>query len=120
MKGSPFASNRSPYASVRNHTANAATADIFRRQLCSFPAKRALDDYATAEVNSYWEHGEWRLADSSVIDGPYPVARFSPVRPSRRRRHGFEQILIGFNDEDLTPVTVLADMWIGPISNQPR
>lgn len=66
---------------VRNHTASAATAEIFRRQLCSFPAKRALDDYATAEVNWYWEHGEWRLADSSVIDGPYPVARFS-ARPT--------------------------------------
>ena len=41
--------------------------------------------------------------DSSVIDGPYPVARFSacPVLGSTAAR--FEQILDGFTDEDLIP-----------------
>ena len=88
---------------VRNYSTNAATVDIFVLRLWSFPAKGALDDYATAEVRLVWENGEWRLADSSVIDGPYPVARFSarPTLASTAAR--FEQSLAGFDDEDLIP-----------------
>ena len=88
---------------VRNHTASTATVDIYLLRLWSFPAKGALDDYATAEVRLVWENNEWRLTDSSVIDGPYPVARFSarPVLGSTAAR--FEQILDGFTDEDLIP-----------------
>ena len=50
-----------------------------------------------------WENDEWRLADSSVIDGPYPVARFSarPTLASVASR--FEQTLAGFDDADLIP-----------------
>jgi hypothetical protein len=88
---------------VRSQTSKSATVDIFLLRLWSFPAKGALDDYATAEVKLVFENGEWRLADSSVIDGPYPVARFSarPTLASTAAR--FEQILTGFNDQDLTP-----------------
>ena len=88
---------------VRNHRAGAATVDIFLLRLWSFPTKGALDDYATAEVRLVWENGEWRLADSSVIDGPYPVARFSarPTLASTAAR--FEQSLAGFDDEVLIP-----------------
>lgn len=88
---------------VRNYSASGATVDIFVLRLWSFPTKGALDDYATAEVRLVWENGEWRLADSSVIDGPYPVARFSarPTLASTAAR--FEQTLAGFNDQDLIP-----------------
>ena len=88
---------------VRNYSTDAATVDIFLLRLWSFPTKGALDDYATAEVRLDWENGEWRLADSSVIDGPYPVARFSarPTLASTAAR--FEQTLAGFDDEDLIP-----------------
>ena len=90
-------------ARVRSYSSNSATVDIFLLRLWSFPAKGALDDYATAEVRLVWENGEWRLADSSVIDGPYPVARFSarPTLASTAAR--FEETLAGFNDEDLIP-----------------
>ena len=88
---------------VRNYSTSAATVDIFLLRLWSFPSSGALDDYATAEVLLVWETGEWRLADSSVIDGPYPVARFSarPTLASTAAR--FEETLAGFNDEDLIP-----------------
>ena len=88
---------------VRNYSTSTATVDIFLLRLWSFPTKGALDDYATAEVLLVWENGEWRLADSSVIDGPYPVARFSarPTLASTAAR--FEQSLTGFIDEDLIP-----------------
>ena len=88
---------------VRHYSTSSATVDIFLLRLWSFPTKGALDDYATAEVRLVWEKGEWRLTDSSVIDGPYPVARFSarPTLASTAAR--FEQTLAGFDDEDLTP-----------------
>ena len=88
---------------VRSYSSNSATVDIFVLRLWSFPTKGALDDYATAEARLVWENSEWRLADSSVIDGPYPVARFSarPTLASIAAR--FEQTLAGFNDEDLIP-----------------
>ena len=88
---------------VRTYTATSATVDIFLLRLWSFPSSGALDDYATAEVRLVWENDEWRLADSSVIDGPYPVARFSarPTLASTAAR--FEQTLAGFDDEVLIP-----------------
>ncbi len=88
---------------VRNYTTSAATVDIFVLRLWSFPTRGALDDYATAEVRLVWENDEWRLTDSSVIDGPYPVARFSarPALASTAAR--FEQTLAGFDDQDLMP-----------------
>ena len=88
---------------IRSYAANSATVDIFLLRLWSFPTKGALDDYATAEVRLVWENGEWRLVGSSVIDGPYPVARFSarPTLASTAAR--FEETLAGFNDEDLIP-----------------
>ena len=88
---------------VTTYNANTATVDIFVLRLWSFPTKGALDDYATAEVQLVWENNEWRLADSSVIDGPYPVARFSarPTLASTAAR--FERTLAGFDDEDLIP-----------------
>ena len=88
---------------VRNYSTSTATVDIFLLRLWSFPTKGALDDYATAEVRLVWENGEWRLADSSVIDGPYPVARFSarPTLASTAAR--FEETLAGFIDEDMIP-----------------
>ena len=88
---------------VRNYNTSKATVDIFLLRLWSFPTKGALDDYATAEVRLVWENGEWRLEDSSVIDGPYPVARFS-ARPTLASTAAlFEQSLAGFDDEDLIP-----------------
>ena len=88
---------------VRNHTTRSATVDIYLLRLWSFPTKGALDDYATAEVKLVWESGEWRLADSSVIDGPYPVARFSsrPIIASTAKR--FEDTLAGYDDTALIP-----------------
>ena len=87
----------------RNHTAKSSTVDVFFLRLWSFPTKGALDDYATAQIDLVWDNGEWRLADSSVIDGPYPVARFSarPTLASTAAR--FEMTLAGFIDEDLIP-----------------
>jgi hypothetical protein len=50
-----------------------------------------------------WENNTWRLDDSSVIDGPYPIARFStrPIIASSAAR--FESTLAGFDDNELTP-----------------
>lgn len=77
--------------------------EVFFLRLWSFPAKGALDDYATASVELVWEDGAWRLVDSSVIDGPYPVARFSarPVLASSAAR--FEDLLSGFSGDALIP-----------------
>lgn len=88
---------------VRNLTATSVSVDVFVLRLWSFPGKGALDDYATAEIRLVWENEEWRLADSSVIDGPYPVARFSarPTLASTAAR--FEDLLAGFDDTDLVP-----------------
>ena len=99
FKDSRFVSHRSAPESAT--TAPAQRRLTFLLRLWSFPTKGALEDYATAEVKLVWENGEWRLADSSVIDGPYPVARFSarPTLASTATR--FEETLAGFNDEDL-------------------
>jgi hypothetical protein len=88
---------------VRNHTTKSSTVDVFFLRLWSFPAKGALDDYATAQIDLVWENNEWRLADSSVIDGPYPVARFSsrPIIASTAKR--FEDTLAGYDDSALIP-----------------
>ena len=88
---------------VRNHTTTRSTIDVFFLRLWSFPGKGALDDYATAQIDLTWEDNAWRLNDSSVIDGPYPVSRFSarPVIASTAKR--FEQVLAGFNDKELHP-----------------
>jgi hypothetical protein len=88
---------------VRNHTAKSSTVDVFFLRLWSFPAKGALDDYATAQIDLVWENDEWRLADSSMIDGPYPVARFSsrPIIASTAKR--FEDTLAGYDDTALIP-----------------
>jgi hypothetical protein len=88
---------------VRNVTDASATVDVFFLRLWSFPGKGALDDYATAQIDVVFEDGVWRLSDSSVIDGPYPVARFSarPVIASTATR--FEQLLAGFDDTGLVP-----------------
>ena len=86
---------------VRSHTVSRSTVDVFFLRLWSFPGKGAMDDYATAQIDLVWEHDAWRLWDSSVIDGPYPVARFAahPVIASSASR--FEATLAGFSDEDL-------------------
>ncbi len=88
---------------VRKHTAKSSTVDVFFLRLWSFPTKGALDDYATAQIDLVWENDEWRLADSSVIDGPYPVARFSsrPIIASTAKR--FEDTLAGYDDTALIP-----------------
>jgi hypothetical protein len=88
---------------VRKYTNQSATVDIFFLKLWSFPTKGALDDYATAQLDLVWENNSWRLDDSSVIDGPYPIARFStrPIVASSAAR--FESTLAGFDDEGLTP-----------------
>jgi hypothetical protein len=86
---------------VRNHTLSSSTVDIFLLRLWSFPKSGALDDYATAQLDLVWEANQWRLADSSVIDGPYPVARFTsrPVLASTAKR--FEDSLAGYDDKEL-------------------
>jgi hypothetical protein len=86
---------------VRNHTLTSSTVDIFFLRLWSFPKSGALDDYATAQLDLVWETNQWRLADSSVIDGPYPVARFTsrPVLASTAKR--FEDSLTGYDDKEL-------------------
>ncbi len=86
---------------VRNHTLTSSTVDIFFLRLWSFPKSGALDDYATAQLDLVWETNQWRLADSSVIDGPYPVARFTsrPVLASTAKR--FEDSLAGYDDKEL-------------------
>ncbi len=90
-------------ARVRNLTAGAAKVDVYFVKLWSFPGKGVLDDYATVQIDLVAEGGQWRLSDSSVIDGPYPVARFSarPVIASSAAR--YEEILAGFDDTDLIP-----------------
>jgi hypothetical protein len=89
-------------ARVRKYTNQHATVDVYLLRLWSFPSKGALDDYATVQLDLVWENNTWRLDDSSVIDGPYPVARFStrPIIASSAAR--FESTLAGFNDKDLT------------------
>jgi hypothetical protein len=90
-------------ARVRKYTNQHATVDVFFLKLWSFPSKGALDDYATAQLDLVWENNTWRLDDSSVIDGPYPIARFStrPIVASSAAR--FESTLAGFDDKGLTP-----------------
>ncbi len=90
-------------ARVRKYTKQSATVDIFFLKLWVFPTKGALDDYATAQLDLVWENNSWRLDDSSVIDGPYPIARFStrPMVASSAAR--FESTLAGFEDKGLTP-----------------
>jgi hypothetical protein len=88
---------------VRKYADQRTTVDVFFLKLWSFPTKGALDDYATAQLDLVWENKRWRLDDSSVIDGPYPIARFStrPIIASSAAR--FETTLAGFDDKDLTP-----------------
>ena len=88
---------------ARNHFTKSSTVDVFFLRLWSFPTKGALDDYATAQIDLVWENDTWRLADSSVIDGPYPVARFSsrPIIASTAKR--FEDTLAGYDDTALIP-----------------
>lgn len=90
-------------ARTRTYTNQRTTVDVYFLKLWSFPAKGALDDYATAQIELVWEDNGWRLDDSSVIDGPYPVARFStrPIIASSAAR--FEGTLEGFDDKDVTP-----------------
>ncbi len=88
---------------VRNYRTTSATVDIFLLRLWSFPTKGTLDDYATAELKLVWETNQWRLADSSVIDGPYPVARFSARPTLASTAAQYEQTLAGFDDQDLMP-----------------
>jgi hypothetical protein len=88
---------------VRKYNDTSATVDIFLLRLWSFPTKGALDDYATAELKLVWENNEWRLNDSSVIDGPYPVARFSARPTLASTAAQYEQTLAGFDDQDLLP-----------------
>jgi hypothetical protein len=90
-------------ARARKYTNQHATVDVFFLKLWSFPSKGALDDYATAQLDLVWENNTWRLDDSSVIDGPYPIARFStrPIIASSAAR--FESTLAGFDDNELTP-----------------
>ncbi len=88
---------------VRKYNDTSATVDIFLLRLWSFPTKGALDDYATAEIKLVWENSEWRLNDSSVIDGPYPVARFSARPTLASTAAQYEQTLAGFDDQDLLP-----------------
>ena len=93
-----------PIASrVRNYTDDHATVDIYFLRLWSFPSKGALDDYATVQLDLVWEQNNWRLNDSSLIDGPYPVARFAnrPIVASSAAR--FESTLAGYDDEAITP-----------------
>ena len=88
---------------VRTYTGQRATVDVYFLRLWSFPAKGALDDYATVQLDLVWENDEWRLDDSAVIDGPYPVGRFStrPIVASSAAR--FEATLADFDDKDFTP-----------------
>jgi hypothetical protein len=90
-------------ARARKYTNQRASVDVFFLKLWSFPSKGALDDYATAQLDLVWENNTWRLDDSSVIDGPYPIARFStrPIIASSAAR--FESTLAGFDDKELTP-----------------
>jgi hypothetical protein len=90
-------------ARVRKYTNQRTTVDVYVLRLWSFPSKGALDDYATVQLDLVWENNAWRLDDSTVIDGPYPVARFSsrPIIASSAAR--FEPNLARFDDKDLTP-----------------
>jgi hypothetical protein len=88
---------------VRKYSDTSVTVDIFLLRLWSFPTKGALDDYATAELKLVWENNEWRLNDSSVIDGPYPVARFSARPTLASTAAQYEETLAGFDDQDLLP-----------------
>ena len=86
---------------VRNHNKTSSTVDVFFLRLWSFPARGALDDYATAQIDLVWEQNMWRLDDSSVIDGPYPAGRFS-ARPNLASiASTFESVLTGFDDESM-------------------
>jgi hypothetical protein len=88
-------------ARVRNHTTTSTTVDIYFLRLWSFPKTGALDDYATAQLDLVWEANQWRLTDSSVIDGPYPVARFSARAVMTSTAKRFEDALAGYSDKGL-------------------
>lgn len=90
-------------ARTRNCTDDACTVDVFFLRLWSFPGKGALDDYATVEIHLIREQGEWRLVRSSVIDGPYPVGRYSARATSAIEATSFEMVLAGFTDTEVTP-----------------
>ena len=86
---------------TRDHTRTSATVDVYFLRLWSFPSKGALDDYATAEIHLALENDEWRLVDSSVIDGPYPAGRFSARPTLASTAAQFEKLLAGFTDTEL-------------------
>jgi hypothetical protein len=79
----------------------ACTVDVYFLRLWSFPGKGALDDYATAEIVIVFEKNEWRLQESSVIDGPYPAGRFSARPVSAMTAGAFETTLEGFTDTEV-------------------
>ena len=87
-----------PIASrVRNYTDDHATVDIYFLRLWSFPSKGALDDYATVQLDLVWEQNNWRLDDSSLIDGPYqsPASLHGPSFASSAAK--FESTLSGYD-----------------------
>ena len=81
----------------------ACTVDVFFLRLWSFPGQGALDDYATTTINLVYENGSWRLASSSLIDGPYPAGRYSAHPATTANSKVFETDLAGFTDSQLTP-----------------
>ena len=82
-------------------TTRRCTVDVYFLRLWSFPGQGALDDYGTAEIHLVREDNQWRLDDSSVIDGPYPAGRYS-ARPNLAvNASAFESTLAGFSDSEI-------------------
>jgi hypothetical protein len=81
-------------------TALVCTVDVFFLRLWSFPDNGALDDYATVEIHIVYEHDQWRLATSTLVDGPYPAGRFSARPTASLNAKAFETILSGYSDTE--------------------
>jgi hypothetical protein len=85
---------------TRDCTAALCTVDVYFLRLWSFPDKGALDDYATVEIHVVYEHDDWRLASSTLVDGPYPAGRFSARPTTSLNAKAFETILNGYSDTE--------------------
>ncbi len=88
---------------TRDCTPTACTVDVYFLRLWSFPDKGALDDYATVEIHVVYEHDQWKLESSTLVDGPYPAGRFSARPNASLNAKAFETILNGYTDAETKP-----------------
>jgi hypothetical protein len=87
---------------TRSCNAEMCIVDVYFLRLWSFPGQGALDDYATVEIHVVTENNEWKLESSSLIDGPYPLGRYSARPNLGMNGKAFESTLAGFTDAEIT------------------